>query len=118
MNIKESTELVRALGAIARRLIEDLADGKISYWEIAGFMSDFGIIKDGASGITEVPAELADLDDVERDALLAIIREQLAVMPGISARLEDASVRVLKWAFDTARMILDVRGLPPSATPA
>lgn len=117
MDIKETRELIRALSAIAVRLVADLGDGKISYLEIAGFLGDFGVIREGLQGISHVPAELKDLDDAERETLLADVTTAL-VGAGLSHRVGDIAEKILRWAFGTVNTIADIRNLPPSAVPA
>ena len=117
MDIKETREVVRALSAIAVRLVGDLGDGKISYLEIAGFLGDFGVIRDGLVGINKVPAELKDLDASERETLLADVGAAL-VGAGLSHRTGDIAEKILRWAFGTVNTLAEIRSLPPSALPA
>lgn len=116
-NIQQTRELVRAVGTLAIRLIDDLKDGKISFAEGLGFFHDFGTLRDGIVGIQEVPAELADLDDAEKETLLADINAALAGA-GLSHRIADASEKILRWAYSTIRVVLEIRNAPPSALPA
>jgi hypothetical protein len=112
--IKESREVVFALSTLAIRLIDDLKDSKISLGEGLAFLSDFGIIRDGIQGIAQVPGELADLTEEERDLILADIRTAL-VASGMSHRMGDAAERILRWAHGTVRTFVEIRSLPLSA---
>jgi hypothetical protein len=114
--IKETRELVRALTAVAVRLIDDLKDGKISMAEGLGFLSDFAVIRQGVQGIASVPAELADLNDEERETLLADIGAALTGA-GLSHRIADAAEKILRWAHHTVRTFVDLRHAPPTAHP-
>lgn len=115
--ILETRELIRALGTVAVRLIDDLKDGRISLAEGVGFLSEFGIIREGVQGITDVPAELADLTDEERETLLADISAALTGA-GLSHRIADAAEKILRWAHGTVRTFVDIKQAPPSALPA
>ena len=112
--ITQTRELVRALSTVAVRLIDDLKDGKISIAEGIGFLSDFGVIREGVQGISEIPGELADLSDEEREVLLADIRAALSTV-GLSHRTTDAAEKILRWAYSTVRTLVDIRTAPPSA---
>lgn len=107
-SIKESVEFSQMLGGLARRFVEGFRDGKLSLFEAAGFFAEVGTIKTGVSGAAEIPAELADLDETERDELLALIKLELSKIDGISAKVEDAAEIVLKWILATVRMAVDV----------
>lgn len=115
--ITQTREAVKAASALAIRLIDDLKDGKISIAEGIGFLSDFGVLRDGIAGIQDVPGELADLDDAEREILLADINAALAGA-GLSHRISDAAEKILRWSYDTIRVFLEIRNAPVSAVPA
>jgi hypothetical protein len=115
--IKETRELVRALSAIAIRTVRNLGDGKISYLEMAGYLSDLGEVREGLQGISNVPGEMADLDDVEKETLLADIGA-LLVGAGLSHRVSDAAEKVLRWSYSSVRVFLEIKNAPPSAVPA
>jgi hypothetical protein len=116
-SIKETRELVRALAAVAVRLIDDLKDGRISISEGIGFLSDFGVIREGVQGLAAIPGELADLSEEEREMLLADIGAALTGA-GLSHRVADAAEKILRWAYGTVRTLVDLRQAPPSAEAA
>lgn len=106
--------MVRALSAIAVRLVGDLKDGKVSLAEVVAFLGDYRVLREGMDGVGLVPAELRDLDPVERDILLGDIRNAL-ISAGVSHRTSDAAERILRWAFGTVDLVLEVKGAPVSA---
>lgn len=110
--IKESLEVITALAAIGVRTAANLKDGKISYVEMAGYLSDLGTVRDALTGITEVPAELRDLtpDEVAelRNAVLAALADL-----GITHRTQDITERIISWAHATVSTFLFVRNAPP-----
>jgi superfamily II DNA/RNA helicase len=115
--ITETRELIKAVSTVAVRLIDDLKDGKISITEGIGYLSDFTVIRTGLQGITEIPGELADLTDAEREMLLEDISAALTAA-GLSHRIADAAEKILRWAYGTVRTFVDIRSAPPVALPA
>ncbi len=116
-DITQTREAIAALAAIIIRTKNDLSDGKISIAEGIGFLSDFGVLRAGIQGISEVPAELQDLDPAERDVLLSDIKVALT-NAGLSHRIADAAEKILGWAYNTVTLVVDIRTLPPAAVPA
>lgn len=117
MDIKETRELIKALAAVAIRTVANLQDGKISYIEMAGYLADLGTLRVGIQGIGSVPAELADLDEAERETLLGDIGAMLTGA-GLSHRISDAAEKILRWAYGTVRTVAEIRNAPPSAIAA
>lgn len=115
--IQETRELINALGTVAVRLIDDFKDGRISLTEGIGFLSEFGTLREGLQGLSDVPAELADLTDAERETLLADINRVLTGA-GLSHRVADAAEKILRWAYGTVRTFVEIKTAPPSALPA
>ncbi len=112
--IKETREVVHAVGSIAVALIDDLKDGKFSLSEGIAFLTKFGLIRAAVQGINEVPAELADLDASERELLMQDIADALT-SAGLSHRIADASGLILHWAYNTVSTFVKIRNAPPSA---
>jgi hypothetical protein len=75
MNIKETRDILKALRAIAVRTVKNLqGDGKVSFFEGLGYISDFSEIKDAVVGAKHVGRELLDLDEEEIETLREDIR--------------------------------------------
>lgn len=110
-SIKETLELVSMLGAIASKLITALKDGKISLMESLSLLSLVGTLRTGFQGISEVRAEMADLDTTERAELSSAINQALTDA-GLSHRIADASELVLDWAYGSIRTFIEVRAAP------
>ena len=115
-NITETRELTRALSAFGLRLSATLADKKASWLELASFIQDWNVYADGLRGVELVPKELADLDETERDVLIAEIGAYLT-QSRLRVRTVEAAERVLKWVFDTVEMALFLKNQPPAAEP-
>jgi hypothetical protein len=114
LGIQQTREVVQAVGAVAVRLIDDLKDGKVSLAEGLGFLADFNVIRAGIQGVGTVPAELADLSDEEREVLLVDINAMLTAA-GLSHRIADAAEKILRWAYGTVQVFVELRNAPPSA---
>ena len=111
--IKETLEVIVSLAAIGARTAANLAnDGKISYIEAAGYLSELGTVRTALQGITEVPAELKDLDADEVSELRTAVLKALAGV-GITHRTQDITDRLLEWAYSTVHTMLFIRNAPP-----
>jgi len=112
---KETKEVIEALATIAAKTIKNLKDdGKISIWEILTYGSDMTSVKAAIAGSGDLLKELSDLDEEETNDLRNLIISKLDDF-GISPRNVDISDRFLKWLFDTADMVQDIRNQPPTA---
>ena len=112
--IKETRELLSAVGAVAVRLVDDLKDGKLSLAEAAAFLTELGTIRKGLQGITSIPAELKDLDEAERDELLKDVAK-IFLEAGLSHRFADSGEKVLRLAYNVVTTLVDLRNAPPTA---
>jgi len=93
--IKETEELALELVAFANASVEAMADGKLSLSDLPKFVGPLTGLPGALSGITEVPAEMADLDSAEFKELASKISEKLNVAHGEhAAAITEASVDV------------------------
>jgi hypothetical protein len=117
----QTRDVIHALGAVAARWVHVRADGTVTFREKFGFLKDAPEIYDAIKGISEVPAELQDLDTGERVILSGDIRMAL-IAAGISHRNSDIADWILEWAYDfvrsTALLIHRIKTAPPSAIAA
>lgn len=118
MNIRETTELLRAASAILIECIEDMDDGRFSIAEKIKFVHLLPVVSQGIKGISQVPGELRDLDPDERDALIAEIKETLLKTGKFAHRTADVSEIVLDLAYHNIAEIARILRLPPVALPA
>jgi hypothetical protein len=118
---KETREVIAALGAVIARTIRVQADGTVTGIEKVSFIKDAPEVYDALVGISEVPAELADLDTGERIILSGDIR-MILIEVGISHRNSDIADWILEWAYDFVRstvlLIHRIKTAPPSAIAA
>lgn len=72
-DIKETKELVVAIGSLVGGIMKALKDGKVDLLDIPILFEILTNIRVGMEGITEVPAELKDLDSKEAAELGQIV---------------------------------------------
>lgn len=97
-SIKETKELLLAVAGVNKHLITSKADdGKISLLELAQLIVYWRNLKVGFAGIDQIPAELADLNTVERAELYSAVAEAMDVplSPKVELRV-DAYLRLVK----------------------
>lgn len=114
VGIKETGEAVDALASIAARAFANLGDGTLTWAEKVAFTAELPGVYRALSGCTQIPGELADLDDAEKDDLLQRISACLVAV-GLGHRAADASNDILNWIYTTIRTFLKVKNAPPSA---
>lgn len=86
LDISALTPLVKALAAIARRLIGNVKPGISDILSLV--IADGGVIKDAVNHIKQVPAQFLDLDSEEGQALSALVQQELGQLAE-GTRLDD-----------------------------
>lgn len=73
-SIKETKELFKALGVLAKAAGEALEDGKLDFKDAFKLAKiDFNALKDGFSDMKEIPEELKDLSKEELLELMGLL---------------------------------------------
>lgn len=91
VNINETKDVVVLLCTVANASVEALADdGKITITDMFKFGGAATALFPALSGISAVPAELADLDPIEKEELIALVKEELALEENVEAVVEKA----------------------------
>lgn len=70
IGIKETNDVLSFVGSFASTAAAVLEDGKVSFIELAQFFESATLVKPAIDGIKNVPAELADMTDDEKDFLV------------------------------------------------
>lgn len=100
--IKETKEVVAFALDLGFRIKEALADGKIDVGEAIGIgFSIPGPLIKAIGGISQVPAEIADLDDEE----IVELSEMIADKFGLNADVERLLAYALKWVAATIELV-------------
>ena len=127
LDTKETTEALAAAFALTKRYTEAMADGKLGYVEMAGFLREAPGVRLAVEGVEKIPAELLDLDNDELPLVITRLSNVLNAW-GVSHRTQDITGEVARAAavmVPTAQtLIRQVRDLaalindqPPVALP-
>lgn len=115
---RETREVIHALGAVVARKVLVSADGRVTFIERFGFLGDAPEVYEAIRGISEVPAELADLDKNELVILVGDIRMILIDLK-ISHRHSDIAEWIFEWAYNMIRSTIQlfnrIKDAPPTA---
>jgi hypothetical protein len=100
--IQQTTEAVTALLALLVSTAKAKADdGRVSRPEAVGLMlGNAGALWTAASGISEVPPELADLDPEELDKLMRV------VLASRAWEADDSKTDIVMACYDSVRQLL------------
>jgi hypothetical protein len=101
---KDVVKFVVALGVGAAKSYEDK---KLSFMDLANFLGAVTAFPAAISGISEVPAELADMDATERQELVDYIKEEFDIpQDALEARVEEA-LGICSSIYDFVMHIID-----------
>lgn len=91
ININETKDVVVLLCTVANASVESLKDdGKITITDMFKFGGAATALFPALSGIGQVPAELSDLDPIEKDELISLVKEELEQEANVEAVIEKA----------------------------
>lgn len=91
ININETKDVVVFLTKVANASVEALQDdGKITISDVFKFGGAATALFPALSGISQVPKELADLDPIEKDELILLVKEELELEADVEAVVEKA----------------------------
>jgi hypothetical protein len=106
--IKETKELVKFGISVGESIDLSLADGKIGLDDAMNFYNAVLSAGDAFKDISKVPAELGDLDQEERDELLAFVEAEFDIA---NDKLEAVIEEALKTALQVYKLVETVRGM-------
>jgi len=96
-NIEETKDAIKAICGIGNAVSSSLADdGKITLGDYPKFIGPVISLPAAISGIAEVPEELADLTEQEKDELITLVRESLEV----GDKAEEVTVKILNIIYE------------------
>lgn len=79
LGTKETKELLGFVLKVANAFGESLEDGQVTIGDVSNFVDPILSVGDAFANASEIPAELCDLDDEERDDLLAYAKSTLSI---------------------------------------
>lgn len=106
IGIQQARELVGFLADLANVVDGALEDGRITYFEILGFMGLIPGVRVAFEGVREVPAELKDLNENERYVLVETLRLRLRLRNAVTDALAE---RAFNLVLHLAEFINEVR---------
>lgn len=87
--IKETKELLYFVIEFGNALGKSLEDGKISVLELGNFIGSLGAVAPAFEGIGNLPTELADLDEAEKQELVEMVEARFDIpQDGVEAVIE------------------------------
>lgn len=101
IGIKETADVVVAIIAFVNAGSEALEDGKITISDLPLILNPAMKLPAMFAGIGQVPAELNELDDVEKNELLVLVKEEL----DFSDDVEDIVIKALIIIGDIKNLI-------------
>lgn len=116
LGIKETLDVLALGVAFVKRTRETYADGRLTYFEKLSFVALLGESMEALKGISAVPRELADLDEMERDTIKEQVR-LICQMRGASYRTQDITDEVLDLAWKLVDVVIRILNMPPVAEP-
>lgn len=108
LDIQQTRELMSFLADLANLIDASLEDGRVTYFELLGFMGLIPGIRPAIEGIKQVPAELADLSEEERFVLVETVRQRLRLRNPITTELAQKAINL---ALHFTEFIAEVRNV-------
>lgn len=105
MGIEETVDVVDFGVSFANAIIASYEDGKLSLGDFQYAIKPIMKAPAAFNGISQVPAELADLDEVERDAIIQRVKENLEVSSEKAMRIVE---KALTWAYATYDLVDEI----------
>lgn len=91
LSIKETKDVVVFLCKATNAVLESINDdGKITISDVFKFGGAATALFPALSGINQVPKELADLDPIETDELIQLVKDELELDTDVKAVVEKA----------------------------
>lgn len=82
-----------------------LADGKVGLEDLAGLLQVLPKVQGAIEGLTEVPAELKDLDGAEAAELAAFVMAELSVDDAKAKEVVEASLKAAVAVYGVVKAI-------------
>lgn len=115
--IKETSELVRFIGAGVRDYVKRKEDGEFSGWDGAKMaMALANAATDAVVGVQNVGNELLSITPDQQEELGNIIASELVSL-GVSHRSSEIAIMWLSYLIQGAQLAKITLSLPPTAEP-
>lgn len=111
IGVEETKEAAVAIAALSQAVVNSLDnDGKITLLDAGNFVAIIPEVIAGVTGVDQIPAELADLDPVEKEAVLAAVKERLDVDVNVETFVDQC----LRTAYDLKQCIDYFKAINPA----
>jgi hypothetical protein len=102
VGITETADMVEFIASLGNAIGKSLDDKKLGLSDIANLIGPVTKLPAAVSGISKIAQELADMDDDEKDKLIALFREKFDVpQDGAEEAIED-SLRLIADIYEFA----------------
>ena len=100
MGVKDLKELVLFVCKLANGFVKSMQDGKFNLLELVNFVPAVTALPAAIDNIDEVPAQLKDMDDAEREEIIQAVKDELDFEDeDIEEFVEDAFAVVLPLLY-------------------
>jgi hypothetical protein len=100
--IEETKDVVKAICGLGNAIAASLADdGKITFSDYPKFIGPLISLPAAISGIGEVPKELKDLTEEEKQELIDLVRSEL----NVGERAEEVTIRILNIIYEIKQFV-------------
>jgi len=85
LDINEVEDLAVGLSALANNIVDSLEDDKISIGDLPRFIGTIPKLFSAVKGIDEVPAQLADMTEEEKQQVIEAVQDELDLDEDVEA---------------------------------
>ena len=103
--INETRDVIVCGIQLANSVIKTLDDGKVTIGDIPNFIAPVMKLPAAISGITMVPAELNDLDEVELQEITEFVQNNLEVDSATAQEIIKQSIQTIYSIYKLAKLI-------------
>jgi hypothetical protein len=114
---KETLELLRAGSVLTAKVLSASDNGVGAVEIVRAVVSSAGYLYEGIVGISQIPDELADLDENEVEQIIDEVINLLRKTGRFTAREREVADRIMQLVHHIVRELLALKNLPPSALP-
>jgi hypothetical protein len=100
-NIKETKELVSFGLSAGVAIAKALEDGKFGVIDVIKFLPVLKAAKEAFQGVDQIPAELLDLSDIEKDELVQMVKSDFDLP-------DDKVEAMIEAGFEVALSVLQI----------
>jgi hypothetical protein len=112
-NIKETKELVSWVCGLGNALGTSLEDGKISLTDLFKFVAVLNSSSAAFQGIDAIPTELKDVDEAEKNELLALVKAEFDIPQDSVEKYAEAGLVAASKLYDVYLLFKQLQEVKP-----